>query len=67
MKGENIPPRAWWRGNPATGALTTVPPPGQRSSLAPTGDLAKGPRCLAACLHPNDTASAATDVTRSNN
>jgi hypothetical protein len=26
MKGENVPPRAWWRGNPATEAVITAPP-----------------------------------------
>ena len=25
MKGENVPPRAWWGGNPATEAVTTLP------------------------------------------
>ena len=32
MKGENVPPRARWRGNPAAGALTRSPAASQRSS-----------------------------------
>jgi non-ribosomal peptide synthetase-like protein len=27
MKGENVPPRAWWHGNPATEVLTATRPP----------------------------------------
>ena len=38
MKGENVPPRAWWRGNPATEVLTAAAPAGPRSGPAPTGD-----------------------------
>ena len=40
MKGENVPPRAWWRGNPATGALTTVP--AARPALQPSPDRRPG-------------------------
>ena len=62
MKGENVPPGAWWRGNPAAEAPAATAPAGPRSSPAQTGDLAKGsaaaPPCLAACLQPNGTASA---------
>ena len=40
MKGENVPPGAWWRGNPATGALTTVAP--ARPALQPSPDRRAG-------------------------